>query len=88
MTLQLRVDVSRSVLEDGANSHNRLWPDLEPVAVVEPGEELTLDIRDGMDGALSALADAEGLLTVDPSLGLPAHWLRGVGRRARWHALR
>jgi formamidase len=65
VTRHVPVDLGRSVLEDGANSHNRLWPDLAPVAVVDPGDELTLDIRDGMDGALAALEDAGGLLTVN-----------------------
>ena len=64
MTPHLVVDVARSVLDDPANSHNRLWPDLAPVASIDPGDEVTLDLRDGMDGALAALEDAEGLLTV------------------------
>jgi len=63
--LRLRVDISRSILEDGANSHNRLWPGLPAVATVEPPAELTLDVRDGMDGQIAALDRAEDLLGVD-----------------------
>jgi formamidase len=61
MTLHLRVDLERSVLADSRNSHNRLWPDLEPVATVDPGAEVTLDLRDGMDGQLSAATSSEEL---------------------------
>ena len=53
MTVRLRVDRRRSVLDEVSNSHNRIWPHLPPVAVVDPGEELTMDVRDGMDGRLS-----------------------------------
>ena len=52
-------------------AHNRWHPDLEPVAVVAPGEEITLEARDGIDGQLtreSTHADA-GLL--DLGLGHP-----------------
>ena len=41
--------------------HNRWHPGLEPVAVVRPGEEITLETRDGIDGQLtrdSSHADA------------------------------
>jgi formamidase len=41
--------------------HNRWHPDLEPVAVVEPGDEIRLETRDGIDGQLtreSSHADA------------------------------
>ncbi len=33
--------------------HNRWHPDLEPVAVVRAGEEITLETRDGLDGQLT-----------------------------------
>jgi len=34
-------------------AHNRWHPDLEPVASVAPGEEITLETRDGLDGQLT-----------------------------------
>ncbi|HEY3105243.1 MAG TPA: acetamidase/formamidase family protein [Gaiellaceae bacterium] len=33
--------------------HNRWHPELEPVAFVRPGEEITLETRDGIDGQLT-----------------------------------
>ncbi len=65
MTVHLRVDTRRSVVEDTANSHNRIWPDLPPVAVVNPGDELTIQARDGMDGALSAASTSDTLRHVN-----------------------
>jgi formamidase len=46
---------------DSDRIHNRWHPDLEPVAVVRPGEEITLETRDGIEGQLtreSSHADA------------------------------
>jgi formamidase len=46
--------------------HNRWHPDLEPAASVRPGEEITLEMRDGLGGALtptSTHADAGRLDT-------------------------
>jgi formamidase len=34
--------------------HNRWHPDIEPIARVAPGEVITLETRDGLDGLLSA----------------------------------
>jgi formamidase len=51
--------------------HNRWHPDLEPVATVAPGEELTLETEDGLAGQLgpeSSHADAGSL---DLGLGHP-----------------
>lgn len=65
MTVRVRVDWRRSVLDDPTNSHNRIWPDLAPVAVVDPGDELTLDVRDGMDGQLSLRSTSGALRQVN-----------------------
>jgi formamidase len=43
--------VSRRLSAERA--HNRWHPDLEPVAAVRPGESLTLETRDGIDGQLT-----------------------------------
>jgi len=62
-------------------AHNRWHPALEPVASVAPGEEITLETRDGLDGQLtreSTHADA-GLL--DLGLGHPLTgpvWVAGA----------
>lgn len=35
------------------DAHNRWHPDIEPVAVVAPGDVVTLETRDGLDGQLT-----------------------------------
>jgi formamidase len=44
--------------------HNRWHPDLAPIASVDPGEELTLDLRDSMDGQIRPDSSDEDLLDV------------------------
>lgn len=65
MTTRIAVERHRSIVASPANSHNRIWPDLEPVASIEPGEQLELELRDGMDGALSPSSDSGSLQSVD-----------------------
>jgi formamidase len=44
--------------------HNRWHPDLEPIARVAPGQELTLETRDGLDGQLDRSSTAADLANV------------------------
>ena len=55
-------------------AHNRWHPDLEPVAVVRTGDEVTLETRDGIDGQLTPESTHADVLGLD--LGL-AHPLTG-----------
>lgn len=64
MTRRLAVDGSRSITVDGTNSHNRWFPDLDPVLEIEPGEEIELELRDGMDGELAPDLTAEALRSI------------------------
>lgn len=64
MTRHLRVDGSRSITVDATNSHNRWFPGLEPCLEVEPGEEIVLELRDGMDGELAPEMTAESLRSI------------------------
>jgi len=52
-------------------AHNRWHPDLEPVASVAPGEELTLVTRDGIDGQLTPESTHADILDLDLGLGHP-----------------
>jgi len=51
--------------------HNRWHPDLEPVAVVRPGDEVTLEARDGIDGQLTRQSSHEDAGQLDLGLGHP-----------------
>ena len=53
------------------SAHNRWHPDLEPVATVRPGEEITLETRDGLDGQLARGSSVADVLTLDLGLGHP-----------------
>lgn len=52
-------------------AHNRWHPDLESVASVEPGEEITLETRDGLDGQLTRDSTHEDAGRLDLGLGHP-----------------
>lgn len=54
-----------------AGAHNRWHPDLEPVAAVRPGEEVTLETRDGIDGQLTRASTHADVLGLDLGLGHP-----------------
>jgi formamidase len=56
---------------DPSNAHNRWHPDLEPVARVRPGEEITLETRDGLDGQLGPGSTHEDAGRLDLGLGHP-----------------
>jgi len=65
MTVRVAVGRGRSILADGANSHNRWHPDLEPVVAIDPGDEVVLELRDGMDGGLGPGVSQEDLRRLD-----------------------
>jgi formamidase len=65
MSLHISVDRNRSIVLRPENSHNRIWPDLPPVASVQPGEEFELELRDGMDGQLTPDSSADSLPSID-----------------------
>ena len=72
--MRVSVDASLSLAQEPGTGHNRWHPDLEPIASVRPGEEITLETRDGLDGALVPDSTAEDVLRID--LGVP-HPLTG-----------
>ena len=69
---QLRIEIDRSVPvhEGAARGHNRWHPELAPVASVEPGAEVTFELRDSRDRQLSRGSDHEDLLGT-PSIAHP-----------------
>ena len=56
---------------DASRIHNRWHPDLEPVASVAPGVEVTLEARDGIDGQLTRTSTHADVLGLDLGLGHP-----------------
>jgi formamidase len=72
--VRVAVDASLPLAREPGTGHNRWHPDLEPIAFVRPGEEITLETRDGLDGALGPDSTAADVLAID--LGRP-HPLTG-----------
>ncbi|MBV8221669.1 MAG: acetamidase/formamidase family protein, partial [Solirubrobacterales bacterium] len=65
MSLHISVARDQSIVGHPENSHNRIWPDLEPIATINPGEQIELELRDGMDGQLSPSSDSAALNSID-----------------------
>lgn len=63
MTIRIQVDRSTPLHEGAAGGHNRWWPELEPVAACDPGDEVSFEIRDSRDRSLTRDSAHEDLLT-------------------------
>jgi formamidase len=48
--LEVRIDRTKSLVEEPGTGHNRWHPDIAPVIVCEPGDEVILETRDAFDG--------------------------------------
>jgi formamidase len=62
--IRIRVDATRPLAEEPGSGHNRWHPGIPPVATVRPGDQLTLETRDGLDCALgpdSTVADVAAI---------------------------
>ena len=68
--MRIEIDRSRPLHEGAANGHNRWWPELASVARVEPGEEVTFEIRDSRDRLIGPWSTHEDLLAI-PSIAHP-----------------
>ena len=71
MTTHIQVDLTKQLIEDPTSGHNRLHPDIPPIVRVEPGELVVVDLRDGMDGQITAKTTAPEIHDVDGRRGLP-----------------
>jgi formamidase len=69
--MRLHVDHTRPLREEPGTGHNRWHPEIAPIARVAPGEEITLETRDGLDGQLTASSTAGDLLTTRFGLSHP-----------------
>jgi formamidase len=49
-THQVRVDYTKSLVEEPETGHNRWHPDIAPLVTCDPGDEVVLDTRDAFDG--------------------------------------
>jgi formamidase len=60
--VRIEIDRSRPLHEGAAKGHNRWHPELEPVASVQPGDEVTFELRDSRDRTIGPDSTHEDLL--------------------------
>jgi formamidase len=53
---EVRVDRSKTLVEEPATGHNRWHPDIAPIVRCEPGDEVVLETRDAFDGQMGPQA--------------------------------
>jgi formamidase len=53
---EVRVDRSKTLLEEPATGHNRWHPDIAPIVRCEAGDEVVLETRDAFDGQMGPQA--------------------------------
>jgi formamidase len=68
--VRVEIDRSRPLHEGAERGHNRWWPELEPVTSIEPGGEVTLELRDSRDRLIGPRSEHEDLLGV-PKIAHP-----------------
>ena len=49
---EVRVDRSKTLVEEPTTGHNRWHPDIAPIVRCEPGDEVVLETRDAFDGQM------------------------------------
>jgi formamidase len=70
VTLRIEIDRSQPLHEGAERGHNRWHPELAPVASVDPGEEVTFEIRDSRDRLITRDSNHDDLLGV-PAVAHP-----------------
>ena len=59
--MRIEIDPTLLLSEQPGTGHNRWHPEIAPIARVAPGDEITLETRDGLDGQLTAASTAADL---------------------------
>ncbi len=73
-THEIRIDARKTLREQPQTGHNRWHPDISPVVVCQPGDEVVLETRDAFDGQMGPSATLETVAA--PDLGV-VHPLTG-----------
>jgi formamidase len=58
---EIRIDRSKTLLEEPATGHNRWHPDIAPVVRCQPGDEVVMETRDALDGQAGPGVTADAL---------------------------
>ncbi|HET6173213.1 MAG TPA: acetamidase/formamidase family protein [Gaiellales bacterium] len=68
---ELKPPIRRALVDAPETGHNRWHPDLPPALVVEPGDEVVVDCRDGLDGQITPATSDADLAQLDFDRGHP-----------------
>ena len=68
---ELKPPVRRPLADAPDTGHNRWHPDLPPALVIEPGDEVVVDTRDGLDGQITPATGDADLARLDLDRGHP-----------------
>ncbi len=66
MGIRIAINRARRLDLGAENGHNRWHPELAPVAAIEPGEEVTFEVRDSRDRVIGPDSTHDDLLEVPP----------------------
>jgi formamidase len=67
----LKPPIRRTLADAPETGHNRWHPDLPPALVVDPGDEVVVDCRDGLDGQITAASLDADITAIDFRRGHP-----------------
>jgi formamidase len=70
VTLRIEIDRSRPLHEGAERGHNRWHPDIAPVTSVDPGNDVTFEVRDSRDRTITPDSTHEDLLAT-PAIAHP-----------------
>ena len=68
---EIRIDRTKSLIEEPGKGHNRFHPDIEPVIEVDEGEEVVIETRAAADNQLTRASTVADLATTDPRRAHP-----------------
>ena len=62
----VHIDRAKRLKDQPTTGHNRFHPDVPPIVVVEEGEEVVLETRDGVDGQLGPATTETDMAIMQP----------------------
>jgi formamidase len=61
----IQIDRTKRLAAQPSTGHNRFHPSIEPILEVDPGEEVVLETRDGVDGQLGPSTSEASMASMD-----------------------
>jgi acetamidase/formamidase len=77
----IRIDRRKPLREEPHTGHNRWHPDIPPILRVDPGDTVSLETRNALDGAITPTTTV-----ADRQRGVTHHSPAGDGRKFRYQA--